>query len=476
LRVSDPHDASEYGISWYNHYCNSHSDANSSGQVHALPREQARLEAAAQQLEKLFPCPPEALQLEPEQAPEALRDHAAFAERFMTDSRSWAASLLSKLVAKNESEHKKWLREKMESGRSADHFVEYLQTAPPVLGLARTHEAAALMFEHCMDEERVQTKRLRVAEARLREELSASRAEIAAAQQESEQLKDRALEFDVEKAHAQLLGEEILTITLAERNAEHRLHFAEGALEAEVTDRANEVTEQRASLLASESQQEALATQLRLELEVAQSKLREQEATERGRLKKTQEEMLQHVESARQRFQETYAEERALRASAEAETAKTQAVADSAKKRETFMDEEMQRLQATHELTLAMRDQGLRAAKSEHFQARQELLEGEKTKVRLELEHESSKRALEVQCEDVRQLAKARRYAEGLTERLTERDTVARTSGALLEEARRRVKTLEEQIRQMETHHAALIRDRDYRIAILEVQVSSARV
>lgn len=165
--------------------------------------------------------------------------------------------------------------------------------------------------------------------------------------------------------------------------------------------------------------------------------------------------------------------------SEEKATAESEAARAEVKQKEGSFAATLAQLKQQHTQTLADKTQIMRDPNDNNLaelrRTCERAAEGDRAKVRLEIKNESNKHAFETHREELEQLTKARRYTEGLRERLSDRDSAARTSSALLDDVRRRAASLEDRLREAEASHVAGIRNKDYKIAVLEVQLHASK-
>ena len=481
--------------------------------------EAARIDiaATAASLFAQMPCPPEHLRLPRPAVPAALASFASVAAKFserVDDARQEVEATLAK---RNDAERKRWLQDYLERlSRQADldDFIRFLEEAHHKLGVQQAYEASALVYEACVERSRTQKAKLdcaltearkieaamqqsheeesAVAEA-LRSELEEALVHEAAAASSAEHTGL----IEIHEAHCNVLATE-----LSESRASHHAAARGLSLSAAETEmlreEASEASSQRAvaheNLCNDLREAETQAHESCAELMAALTK---QENAEKTRLEEAKVEMLLHVQQARERGRSNAeaAEARATEAREEAASASQRARQEARHREEadllresaenssaqarTECAERVAALRRQHTEVLAEKTRMMRDANDQALaelrRSREKATESDRAKVRLEIENESHKRSLDSHHDDLLQLAKVRRYAEDLRDRLNDRESTARTSAALLDDYRRRLAALEEHVRDLEASHAATVREKDYRIAVLEVQLCAAQ-
>jgi len=483
----------------------------------ALQAARSAVDAEAERLGMLLPRPPDQLRLERPSPPETLGGYPSLALRFKSEIEEFCRAREGSVAKRNDGERKRWLREVMEklnrTGEKLDAYVRFLQEAHLVIGAQEAHEAALLVFETCLEGTRAEGRQLREAVCCAEEAAAATRrrlesasadndeirAELEAAlvsQSSSAALRSEEAQLAAEKRHSETLAAELSEATL-ERQAFRRqseLVACELAAWQEKENSACAEASSNADSFRFLEESEACALRSIQELRGA---LESHEAGERDRLSRVRTEMVGHVQEAQRRFVEVEAQ---VRSRLETETGEAEAArAKEARARSQEVEEgaaaarcraevsecrdahakHLAQLKRHHTEALMEKARLMREAHdlalTELHRTRERATESDRAKVRLEIENESHKRACESHKEDMQQLAKMRRYAEDLRERLAERDAVARTSSALLNDSRRRNVTLEDRLREVEASHAQDARSKDYRIAVLEVQLSAAK-
>ena len=475
----------------------------------------AAVAASAAALASEIPCPPERLRLQRPGTPDALVSFESVARKFGERVEVICQEAEATLARRNDADRKRWLQdylERVSRNQDLDDFIRFLETAPHKLGVQQAYEAAALVFEACIESSRAQT-------AKLDRLLSDSRAQEAQARQDHDEqvaigealrselddalvhetsvaasLADAGL-IEIHERHCEALAEELSESWAAHHARERDLSLVTAEVEV-LREEAAESASTRATahedLFSDLRHAEARANESAAELKEALTKQKEAEG---GRLEIAKAEMLGHVQLAqkRSRLSVESAEVRAAGAAEEATEACHRARHEAQHRQEAVVQEEtaeaacsqvraecMERVAALrrqHTESLAEKTRMMRDAHDQALvelrRAREKATESDRAKVRLEIENESHKRSMETHRDDLQQLAKVRRYAEDLRDRLNDRESTARTSAALLDDHRRRLASLEEHVRDLEASHAATIREKDYRIAVLEVQLSA---
>lgn len=477
----------------------------------------SEIASAAANLSALMPCPPECLRLPRPAVPAALASFVSVAAKFSERADVLCQEAEVTLSKRNDAERKRWLQDYLERlARRAelDDFIRFLEVAHQKLGVQQAYEASTLVFEVCVESSRTQTAKLdrALAEARKTEaaleraqEAESTAADALRSELEEALVHEAAAAASLENTGLIEIYEEhcnVLAAELSESSASHHAatrDLSRAAAEIEMLrEEASETTCSRAAaheaLCGSLRETEARASESCAELKAA---LVKQEDAERSRLEEAKAEMLLHVQQAQKRGRSSAeaAQARAAEAHEEAASASHRASQEARHREEadslrecaeasgaqarTECSERIAALRRQHTEVLAEKTRMMRDA-HEHAlvelrRTREKATESDRAKVRLEIENESHKRSLDSHRDDLQQLAKVRRYAEDLRDRLNDRESTARTSAALLDDHRRRLAALEEHVRDLEASHAATAREKDYRIAVLEVQLSAAQ-
>lgn len=487
-------------------------------QLHgAVEVARAAVDNTAGVLAQSIPCPPEHLHVPRPEMPSTLATFASIADKFAERVEAMCVEADLTLSRRNDIERKKWLQDLLEhvaKERNLNAFIDFLETAHLKIGLQQAYEAAALVFEACVESLRENSTKLEraLAEMRGREENSRfeSESEAALADNLRTELEDALLRESNVATNLQNTGIleihehhcEVIATELSEKNIENAAQNRQLVFHATEIDLLREELTETAARMAStyeehsrdlrDAEEHALAT-----ASETRAVLAEQEAAERGRLESVKVEMLSLVGEAQQRSRsisevaiikaaeaEADAADALLRARKETElceeaTRKEEIAEAQHAQRQAESAEKVVALRRQHTESLAEKTRMMRDAHDDALvelrRSRERATESDRAKVRLEIENESQKRSLDTHKDDLQQLAKVRRYAEELRDRLNDRETTARTSAALLDDHRRRLADLEEHGRDLETHNAASLREKDYRIAMLEVQLSAAQ-
>ena len=483
----------------------------------AVEKHQRSLASGAEELAATLPCDPEQIQLVLPLPPASLSPFPERCARFKEQLESAREGHIVALMRKNDAERTRWTREFLDrASRDATEttFHSFLEEAPCCLGAQQTLETARLVHDVCAEALRAQLQARQ--RALLASEEAAQRNEEHAAQRgiESERIREEleeallesaqirvddshAPEMEAERAHSEELLRQLRRCTEAEDVTSRHAQV----LEAELAALA-EAHEERVSHVPLAAAQELDCcrhelSDLQREVERHRGARTQAEADEAERLRETRDAMLLVVEQGQMRCRQREEECQAVtdqsrdeaqgarieqeRARLVAERASEEAVRHEARALQAENDQaersrEMRRQQTE---LLAERTKMMREAHelttSELRRVRERMAESERARMRVEIENESHKRALESNQGDVDQLVKARRYAEDLRDQLHDRESAGRATAALLEDCRKRLASQEDGAREAEATHSALHREKDYKIAMLEVQLTSTQ-
>lgn len=482
----------------------------------AVAGHQRQLARAAEELGAQLPLDPERVDLALPLPPTSLSPFPEKCASFTTQLEHTRQEHLTALTRKNDAERTRWTREFLD--RASRHpsettFQSFLGEAPRFLGAQQTLEAARLVHDVCAEalrgELQERHRALAASEACTQRHLELATERAIESEHIREELEDALLEsaraatggvdaeaLEAERAHSEQLVEQLRECTAAVDAESRRARL----LEAEMAAFTAAHEEQRnAGLPETTAELECCrqeAERWQREAETYRGALSHAEAREADRLQETKESMLRIVEEgqARGRQKEAECQEWAARARAEAQDAwaeedrcrrATQRASEEASRHEArAVQAENEQAERSREMRrqqtelLAEKTKMMREAHelttAELRRVRDRMAESERTRMRMEIENESNKRALEANQGDIQQLAKSRRYAEELRERLHDREAAARATAALLEDCRKRLAAQEDAARETEATQLSLLREKDYRIAMLEVQLTSS--
>ena len=469
---------------------------------------------AAQACARLLPLPPQSIKLTRPLVPASLSVRSAWCERFQSEIEEICVKHEELLAAQNTTEQARWVRDFLESAakdsKPLSRFECFLRTAHETLGVQCAHESCLLAFEVCADHEKRASVALLQDAAALRASDAAQRLRIEALAEENDEIRaeldaslmtniyptvDESEMLEGERAHSKILASE-----LGKAKTELEISTKEWeTVSYELSALQEEREEQRceASALADRGVSEEIRrmTELQSDVTMFRETLKVQEENEQCRLMKMQQDMMRVLEETQSKFAARQEIDSAFIASEETEIfrlarCEEQLTAQEQKEREVAQDLRNQLAAAEKEQSAVLLQQKRKhteqyAEKSSimreyHEQSllelqktREKVLESERARVRLEIENQVSKRSCDSHREDMQQLAKTRRYAEDLRDRLADRESSARTSSSLLEDTRRRIVELEDTLRIMETTHSAETRKKDYKIAMLEFQLQA---
>ena len=341
----------------------------------------------------------------------------------------------------------------------------------------------------------------------LRRRLDVQKSEVAALRNEADELR--------EQLEAQLLAPPPQE---PERDDAEEMELRE-ALRAVVENR-DAVVLQARRLRESLDDAEARTLQVAQELSEAQTRLietsstlsaaeslvarREREAREGQeaclaegvrRLEEVKAEMLRTVQESGEKHREHWQQERAAaeraiqdlekaeRTEARAAAAKEAAVlrAEAAERAcselRTEHVQDLQQLRRSGTEALAERARLMRESYEQTLHecrlARERASVAERTKLRLEIDNESMKRSLEASSEDGLQMQKSRRLHDELREQLGQKEAQLRSQTTLADDLRHRQARQEDRFSEREAALEQLLREKDYRIALLEVELKA---
>ena len=487
----------------------------------SLKTAEVELEQLRDSMMRQLPLPPEKLTLEHDLImPTCFENSPIFASKFQAAAQASRENMMEVLRNKNEQEGTRWMKEKITAASrlpSPNAFLTYLEEAPARLGCERALDSAPLVFETCFEGVR---KQLVQAEETVRS-MQAEKTQIDASTEqvrnENDELRMQLETALVNSATPQCgdfdsVGFENMR---SELMAEIKEEASQAAAFSHQCERSTEALRTNESLIADlqERAKSEIFKEMQMELEItssrsqsterelrdecsqARARLFEEEETHQQRLTELRNDMIISVEEARNRFQKlseeanTSAEASARDAAewkdAEAEAARREAeqaieLSRSFSEMRTLEDrqaDQIKDIKAYHIEMLAEKASMMRASHDENLaemrRLREKTTEAEKANLRLHIENESHKRAGESHAEDIQQLQKVRRYAEELRTQLHDKELGMRTSTVLLDDCRKRLALSEGRLRETEENHSAKMRERDYRIAMLEVQMSA---
>uniref|UniRef100_A0A6C0BZZ7 GB1/RHD3-type G domain-containing protein n=1 Tax=viral metagenome TaxID=1070528 RepID=A0A6C0BZZ7_9ZZZZ len=468
----------------------------------------------AQNYSRRLPCPPDSIKLRRPSLPDSLVGNSVWSERFFLEVENMCENEEDALAIQNTAEQARWVRDFIESAKKSRNplcaFECFMRTAHETVGVRCAHDSCLLMYETCVECERRcsanligEMEAIQASEAaqceltqkyaeendEIRVELNASLMTVVSPPAdlsemlEAERKNSDGLLYELGNSQSELektkrLCESIscdLAVVLEERD-KRRLESAESG-DRTTNNCTQEITELKSS-------NAALCESLKI-----------QEETEKLRFTEMQQDMMQILEDAKGKFAGRHETDMARVASEEMEVSTLKCrekmlSSEEKKEREAAQELRTQLARAEKEhsgaiLQLKRRHTEQYAEKSatmrenhEHSllelqKAREKVVESERTRVRLEIESQVNKRACESHKDDLKHLAKTRRCAEDLRERLVDREASARTSSTLLEESRRQILELEDVHHKTEAAHGAEIRKKEYKVAMLEFQLQA---
>jgi hypothetical protein len=453
--------------------------------------------ASAEQLTRTLaslPCPPETVEIRQMDCPRALQAHAAFRERFEEEAAAARSRIHAEVTRRNEAERKRWLKDYMRLGRA--DFADFLRAAPPVLGAEHTVEASLLVYEATQEARRLKEAEdegtrlaLEKEAARLRQQCLDGDARQERVRQELDDMLRPAQLASADSELARVLADELSEAQAAESQA-RALHEDAEDEAARLRQRCEHERELDLRQPERVSELESHAGLLQDELRRVRSELHHSATQEEERLVQMRQEMLAHVSSAKQRFESresalrgelAHANARAVAECQDAEAARLEH-ADARRARQHAVEEFQSYRAESQEESARLKSEHFDAmlektsfAMSEVRRAREEAAQTEHGRLRVQIENETNKRRLDQHREELQNLAKSRQLTEDLRERLAESTATARTSQALLDDARRRLAHAQRQQQESAAAHSEALRARDYRIALLEVELKSRR-
>lgn len=470
---------------------------------------------ASHSLSLQLPLPPTSVRIPRPSVPPSLAAHAPSSGDFVSEVEKMCRAEEETLEQQNGKEQARWVREFLESARSSDAPLrtlgEFVRSAHKSVGAICAHDAALLVYEACTDSHSKQMEKLEQNVARAQNAEAACIQDMRESRLESEELRmelEEALTSSLkisyeedsqslrdERLHSQALASE-LTDTMCEVNTITRQREAISCeWEASKHDNEHQRHETAQNMRRREQDEIFQLKECRTEIQSLQREIEVRDREEKGRLEATQEEMLQAVEEAHsvflERHESTVAEcergrdeiaaldERTTKAEEciSQERSAAQGVRSQFKKAEAEHTASLVQQKRKHTESMAEKSTMMRETHEgillELQRTREKAAESDRLRVRLEIENETHKRSCSSHHDDIQQLAKTRRYAEDMREQLSDRDAVARSSTALLEESRRRIGELEDHLRKTEASHSSEMRNKDYRIALLEVQLQA---
>ena len=481
----------------------------------AIDEGKRTIKEEAIQMNNLVPCAPEMLRLSPPEIPPALEAYEDIKTEFRETLDNALICELEILRNRNSVEQKKWIREYIQvssSLSSAYAFTDYLEVAPRKLGdkLAletirlihdSTSEGIQAEFNEYRKEKETSDKRLTSFE----EECSYNKSECNQLREELEQallnynstlpdpgkiendeatsnyehivkaLEECTLERDEETRRNLELRTELIEVHMKAEQKQPEVTLAQEKRNMILTEELDHSKEECSTLIRSlredlEQNEVFRLDQLKAEMmkEIDAGKKRtfimKQETTEHA------ERLMSEIHDLNDLCQRRVESENELRNSLNnSQSEYSMAIVDfenriqECKKRQTEMlAESAKKMRTSHE-----------EASNEISRLHQQALENDRFRIRLEVENQSLKRGADSHKDDLINLTKARRNAEDLRELVYEKDAELRVAEASIRDYRLRLNNQEAQLREQHQINMSQCRDKDYRIAFLEVQLSS---
>ena len=470
----------------------------------------AAVAASAAALASEIPCSPERLCVRRPPVPTDLASFAAIAAKFSDSVEVACLEADAALAQRNALARKRWLQEFLEAAareRRPEGFTRFLHEARHKLGLEQAYDAAALVFEACVEDLRAQAgsldQSLQASRATEASALAASREQLGVAEALREELEEVLVRevsrgassehaglIEIHEAHSAALADELCESTATSHARTRELLQATADISAL---REEALARGSSTATAAETMEIRLCAAEREVREAAQGlreALGQQEEAERCRLASVRTEMLEHVEEAQRRSRALLAREGDEATEALQRAERDERRREDAERRQQAAelacaqtrDECTEQLAAARRLNTEALSEKTRIMREAHDQTLSELrrirekaAESDRKGLRLQIENDANKRSLSAHDDDLQQLAKMRRHVECLRDRLSDKDSAARASAALLDDHRKRLARMEEHARDVEATQATNVRERDYRIAVLEVQLSAAQ-
>ena len=391
---------------------------------------------------------------------------------------------------------------------SLDRVVLFLQTAARRLGADGALEAGALVFETCVSEDRSARKKLTA-------KLASMQGELEEKTQENEQLRgeletalvshagfmsseEDATQLEMERRSNTFLVEELAQATTTEQEACRIRDRCELTLAAaQQYKRPAPAPDELASIAANENIIARLEEASRSHADELQSSLQRHEECEGRRLARTRNEMMECVDQSEKRCRahEARSEENAsqhaliardaeerlrqmqsleVAAAQSAERSDCARISEEQKNAKQLTDMRRQHTEMLTEKTKLMRDFHL-GQQDELRRTRDLYTECDRAKVRLEIENAAHQRSLKLANEDAHHVIMLRQQVDSLRGRLSGLESTEHAASSLLDETRHRLASLQDSVRDSETSQMATLREKDYRLALLEVQLASMR-
>ena len=474
-----------------------------------------RIQAEAFSLSKLIPCAPEVLKLSLPSAPDFLSTYDEFTKRYNENMAAICKHETDALTQRNSLDQKKWIKDFLKAstrGQEEYTFSAYLEGAPNILGDRLTLETMPLMLDATRDGIQCQIVQVKQELESTQKHCNDLTAEYSECKAECNSLRE-----DLEHALVEYSGSipkidhseseryrinsecifEDLEQCMNERDSEIRKNTE---LRAELSDLQESMLRKQAESSGERGKEsEELSSRLEKQAEEYARNLRlaaeDFEAQETERLQRLRTEMIEQIEFSKQKVQTAELQKdkemellsenlQALSSQSQAQILEEVALSDTLKaiKAESIQAETEYRTQLseTKRRQTEILSENAKKMKTSHEESSQEIrrlqqqaLDTERTLVRLDVENQSLKRSAEVHKDDLIHLAKARQGTQELREQLYEKESELRAAESTIRDCRLRLASQEVLLREQQQTHMTTCRDKDYRIALLEVQLSS---